>query len=281
MARTIEVIKAQIVASKDAETNLSSLNSTSQTAIWNLWAYIVAVSIYYIEVLVDLLKSTIDKTVADGVPGTAQWMKNKTLSFQYDLTTPQLLSVGTDFTIKYDPIDTTKQIITRCAVVQGGNKEVNIKVAKSATPEVLTALEKSALQGFWSVQGFAGVTINIINEVSDKLYLKGNIYYDGQYSEVIEANVITAIKAYLASLPFDGVIKLSAIEDTIQGVTGVKDVTLLDVALRSDSTAFASTTYMKQGGLFLVKSITPYSGYAIEENTSTYTFADKLDFIIE
>lgn len=281
MARTIEVIKAQIIAAKDAETNLSSLNSPSQTAIWNLWAYITAFCIYYLESLIDLFTVEIEAKISNGIVGTAGWIKARTLQFQYDITTPQLLQVGTDYSINYSTIDTTKQIITRCSVVQSGNKEVSIKVAKSVVPEVLTALEKASLVGYWNTLGFAGVQINIVNEVSDKLYLSGTIYYDGQYSEVISDTVILSINNYLASLPFDGVIKLSAIEDAIQSTIGVKDITLIDVALRADSTAFGSTTYMKQGGLFLVKSITPYSGYAIEETTGGYTFVDKLTFITE
>jgi hypothetical protein len=46
MARSIATIKQQIINAKNADPILSEkLTSTSQTAIWNLWAYITAVAI--------------------------------------------------------------------------------------------------------------------------------------------------------------------------------------------------------------------------------------------
>ncbi len=278
MARSIATIIALLDAEQAAQTGLSGLNSPSTTAIFKLWKYIVATQMFLQETLWDIYKAALELTISKAAVGTSAWLQDKVLEFQYDATTPQVLSVGSDFSVNYTTVDATKQIITRAAVNRTAQRTVLVKVAKSDPPVALSGPELSSLNGYLDDICFAGVNYVATSLVSDKLYLKANVYYDGQYSNTISASVISAVNVYLATLPFDGKIKLSAIVDSIQTVTGVNDVVLEDVAVRADATAFASKTYMVQGNTTLIPLYQLAAGYIIEETTASNTFTDTLTF---
>lgn len=278
MARSIATIVALLDAEQAAQTGLSGLNSPSTTAIFKLWKYIVATQMFLQETLWDIYKAALELTISKAAVGTSAWLQDKVLKFQYDATTPQVLSVGSDFSVNYTTVDTTKQIITRAAVNRTAQRTVLVKVAKSDPPVALSGPELSSLNGYLDDICFAGVNYVATSLVSDKLYLKANVYYDGQYSNTISESVISAVNVYLATLPFDGKIKLSAIVDSIQTVTGVNDVVLEDVAVRADATAFASKTYMVQGNTTLIPLYQLAAGYIVEETTASNTFTDTLTF---
>jgi len=278
MARSIATIVALLDAEQAAQTGLSGLNSPSTTAIFKLWKYIVATQMFLQETLWDIYKAALELTISKAAVGTSAWLQDKVLKFQYDATTPQVLSVGSDFSVNYTTVDTTKQIITRAAVNRTAQRTVLVKVAKSDPPVALSGPELSSLNGYLDDICFAGVNYVATSLVSDKLYLKANVYYDGQYSSTISDAVISAVNVYLATLPFDGKIKLSAIVDSIQSVTGVNDVVLEDVAVRADATAFASKTYMVQGNTTLIPLYQLAAGYIIAETTASNTFTDTLTF---
>lgn len=278
MARSIATIVALLDAEQAAQTGLSGLNSPSTTAIFKLWKYIVATQMFLQETLWDIYKAALELTISKAAVGTSAWLQDKVLKFQYDATTPQVLSVGSDFSVNYTTVDTTKQIITRAAVNRTAQRTVLVKVAKSDPPVALSGSELSSLNGYLDDICFAGVNYVATSLVSDKLYLKANVYYDGQYSNTISESVISAVNVYLATLPFDGKIKLSAIVDSIQTVTGVNDVVLEDVAVRADATAFSSKTYMVQGNTTLIPLYQLAAGYIVEETTASNTFTDTLTF---
>ena len=278
MARSIATIVALLDAEQAAQTGLSGLNSPSTTAIFKLWKYIVATQMFLQETLWDIYKAALELTISKAAVGTSAWLQDKVLKFQYDATTPQVLSVGSDFSVNYTTVDTTKQIITRAAVNRTAQRTVLVKVAKSDPPVALSGPELSSLNGYLDDICFAGVNYVATSLVSDKLYLKANVYYDGQYSSTISDAVISAVNVYLSALPFDGKIKLSAIVDSIQSVTGVNDVVLEDVAVRADATAFSSKTYMVQGNTTLIPLYQLAAGYIIEETTASNTFTDTLTF---
>lgn len=146
MARTLAQIQAQMDQEQAAQSSLAQLNSPSQTAIYTIWKYIVSLCIYLHEVLMDTKKSEIEDIVATSIVPSEAWLKSKVIEFQYDSVTPQVV-VMVDYAPQYDPIDTTKRIITRCSVKTQGNRVVTVKVAKSEPPVALSAPELTALQG--------------------------------------------------------------------------------------------------------------------------------------
>lgn len=281
MARTVAQIQTQMIAEKEAQSALSGLTSTSQTAIWRLFIYIQAVSINVFEQLMDLFKTEIEGIVENNYVGTPKWISTQCFKFQYDATTPQILELDTTETkLVYPTVDATLRIVTRASVNVDLNKNVNIKVAKSEPPEQLAAGEETALNAYLLEMMPAGVTYTVVNEVSDKLYIAGTIYYNGQYASTIDTDVPAAINAYLANIPFDGVLRVSELEQAIKTATGVIDLNLSDVWVRADSIPIANATKLIDAETLQIISTTFSAGYAVEEDTATYTWADKINYQI-
>lgn len=281
MARSIATIQATMDAEQALQTDLTTLNSPSQTAIYRLWKFITSTIINYLEQLWDIYKAELETQISAAAVGSNAWLQSKVMKFQYSASTPQVLAVDSNFAINYPTIDTTLQIITRCSVTTTSQRVCLVKVAKSDPPVALSAPELSSLSGFLSDLNFAGVNYVAQSLTSDKIYIDADIYYNGQYASTISANVIDAINAYLAAIPFDGKIKLMSLIDAIQGVTGVTDVVLRNIAIRADATAFANKTYLVQNKTSIIPLYQMYAGYATEETTSGYTFTDTLVFIAQ
>ena len=282
MARTIAQIKQIMIDEKNNQSALSGLTSTSQTALWNLWIYIVASCIAIFEQLQDLFKSDLETIAYNTPPNTPQWVREKVFNFQYNASIPQVAELNTTtFVVNYPTINTNYQIITRCAIVTENNKMVSVKVAKNEPPEPLDAGEETALDEYLDTWFNVGVNYQIINVDSDKIEIAADIYYDGQYSAVISTNVIAALEAYFANIPFNGIVSNQAIVDAIQGVLGVSLVKLSRVLVRRNSQAYGGgiTLYNLSTGVDSVKYQT-YAGYVTEETTTSHTFADTLNFIV-
>lgn len=279
MARSTATIQATMDAEQALQTDLTTLNSPSQTAIYTLWKFITSTIINYFEQLWDLYKVDLETIVSNAAVGSEQWVQSKVLAFQYDATTPQVLEVNTtDFSINYPITDTTLLLITRCSVITTAQRVVLVKVAKSDPPVALSAPELSSLSGYLSDLNFAGVNYIAQSLTSDKIYIKANIFYNGQYASTISDSVIAAIDLYLANIPFNGYVKLTSLVDAIQTVTGVTDIVLEDIAIRADATAFGSKTYLVQGNTSIINSYQLYAGYAVTETTSGSEIADTLTF---
>lgn len=281
MARTIEEIRDLLDAAQAAESTLSTLNNPSQTAEYNLWKDIYAMIQNMDEQLWDILRDEINAAIALAAPATPTWIKYKVEQFQYSATNPQVLQL-INFVPTYPVIDTDLQIITRCAVKTIGNNTVRVKVAKSDPPTVLTALEASSITGYIASIIPAGVVFQLVNVAADKLYVAADIYYDGQYGSTIQDEVIVSINAYLESLPADGIIEVSSLQNAINDTLGVTDVKITTIKARQDSTAFGSATvvYNLATGVNL-RVWNTVSASAVEETTVGQTFADTLTFIVQ
>lgn len=279
MAREIAVIKAQIIAEKNAQASLADLNSPSQTAIWNLWAFITAVSINLFEQLLDVFKVDLESRIARAGAGTIPWLRDRILEFQSGDDVEYTSGV-----IAYPVVDITKQIITRCSVTPDGNRVVKAKVAKSEPPEPLTVDEETELEFYLKQIRFAGTQINIVNQAADFLAVSAVVEFDGQYASSIQDSVIEALSSYLENLStvenFNGLIEVNAIEAAILSAAGAKRVKLTEVAVRAYNQVFADRNiiYSLASGIDLLKFET-ISGYAVEETESGETFTDKITYV--
>ena len=281
MARQISQIQQQILDDVAADSVLSGLlTSTSKRAIYRLWAYIVAVAVNALEQLIDIFTASVEATAAAASPATAAWLQAQILKFQYSATNPQVIQL-INFAPAYPVVDPTLRIISRCSVTTTKSNQVLIKVATGTTPAALSAPQLSALQSYVSAIGIAGVNYVTTSGVSDKLFVQANIYYAGQYSGVISANVIAAIDGYLASIPFNGRVKISDLENVIKSVTGVNDVVLVNVSARANGTAYGSGTFLVQNQQTVARLWNTVAGYIVSETTSGATLADSLTFIAE
>ncbi len=282
MARTVQQIKQSMIDAKNADANLAGLTSTSQTAKWNLYYFIVASCIAIFEQLQDLFKVDLETIAASSAPSTPQWTRNKVLQFQYDATTPQVAELNTTtFVIEYPVIDPSLQILTRCAVVTAPNRTALIKVAKNDPPEPISGGELSALDTYIDTFNPAGIAYIIINEDSDKMEVVADIYYNGQYASVISTNVVGALNNYMANLPFNGRITTQAVVDAIQSAEGVITASVSRILVRRDTVAYGAgvTLFNLATGVDSVNYDT-YAGYVTEETTATHTFADTLTYIV-
>jgi len=72
---------------------------------------------------------------------------------------------------------------------------------------------------------------------ADTLFVVADIYYQGQYSAVIQDNVYNSVNNYLVNLSktnFDGILKVSDLETAFRTATGVTDVFLRSVFATPD-----------------------------------------------
>jgi hypothetical protein len=279
MARTVAQIKQSMLDAKNADTTLSALTSTSQTAKWNLYYFIVASCIAIFEQLQDLFKTDLEAIASTAAPSTPQWTRNKVLKYQKgdvaELNT-------TTFVIEYPTVNVANQILTRCAVVTAPNRTVLIKVAKSDPPVPVSVGELAELQSYIETFNPAGIAFTLINENSDKMEVAATIYYNGQYSAVISTNVVAALNNYMANLPFNGVISTQAVVDAMQAAEGVISVSLARILVRKDTVAYGAgvTLYNLSTGVDSVQYQT-IAGYVVQETTATHTFADTLSYIVQ
>jgi hypothetical protein len=258
----------------------SLLTSTSKRAIYRLFTYIVAVAINALEQLIDIFTLSVESTAAKAAPATPAWVQDQILKFQYDANTPQVIQL-IDFAPQYPTVDETLRIISRCSVTTNLSNSVLIKVATGEPPAALSAPQLSALQSYVNQIGIAGVSYLVTSEISDKLFVQANVYYLGQYSAVIKANVVAAIEAYLGAIPFNGQMKITDLEDAITGVEGVTDVVMVNVRARGNSTAFADGSFLVQNQQTIGRLWATIAGYIVGETTSGNTLNDSITFIAE
>lgn len=294
MARSIATIQAALIAdvianftalANDPNTSASDkaellkfVANTSKRAIWREWTFNTAVAIALSEQQIDVLQAQIDAVVAKAPSATSAWIQDKVLNyFQFDPNVPQVVKL-VDFVPKYPIEDASLRIITRCSVITASSFVVNVKVAKQNPPVQLSSSESDALKTFLKTIGIAGVKYELINEVSDKIYIEGEIKAFGSYSAVIKTNVIAAINNYLASIPFNGILKVIDIEKTIRNVEGVDDVILKNVRARNNSEVFPIGTSLINNFTLVKSFYETLSGYIVEENTAGQDFSTKLTF---
>jgi hypothetical protein len=288
MARTISTIEQQILDSITADATLSPLlTSTSKRAIYRLFAFIVAVAINLLEQLMDIFTADNESTAAKAAPATPAWLQAQIFKFQYSDTTPQVIQF-IDYAPAYPTVDTTLQIISRASVTTTVANQVQIKVATGATPAALSGAQLDGLKAYINPPngiGIAGITYNVTTAEADKLYIQATIYYSGDYSAVIQANVKAAINNFLAVQSdvnhFNGKMKLSDLELAIRNVEGVNDVVMVNVKARPDAIAFASGTYLIQSQQVLSRQWSTVSGYIVAETTVGSTLDDSLTFVAE
>lgn len=259
MSKTTAQILSEIIAFKEANSNLSGLTSTSLYSKWrNLYATASAeISIFeqlYDQFLLDLEYQKLTTPVY-----TQSWWNDQMLNyFQYS-TDPDkgVLKINDQFQYFYTTEDDATKIIKFSATKQSDNsRQTTIKVAKddgTGVPEVLTLAEISAAKSFVDRKKGAGLLISVVSFPSDKIKLNVDIYFDGQYVlDDVKNDCIEAIKGYFATLEFDGDIRLQKIVDAIQSVQGVEDLEV------------KSTSGLQDGGTYqaFTRKFITKSGYA-------------------
>lgn len=280
MARTTTVIFNDMVARKDAEADLDGLTSASQSAIWRLLFWVQAQSINLFEQLMDALTVDIQLIADNSIAGSAAWLQNQVLLFQYDAGDPQVLQI-IDGLPAYTTVDPALRIVKSASVKEGLNRIVFVKAAKDEGSglEALDVNELAALDSYVINIGFAGIPYVIQSDSPDRCQFTASIYYKGQYvATTVKTNVIAAINAYLIALPFDGVIEFNKVIDAVQTVEGVNDIDTQNAVLKIRGFSVAADDPRV---ITVERSQETAAGYIIEDDTAGYTFDDTLTMVLD
>ena len=229
MARTIAEIKQSIVDAKNADTNLSALNSTSAVADWNLWAYIVAVCQWTMEKLFDAHVAEVQAILATQKPHTLQWYVTMAKAFQYG----DALPADSD---QYDNTGNTadeiaiKQVVNFASATEvGAGLRIKAATLSGSTLVPLSADQLTAFTAYMNLVKDAGVRLTVTSGPADRFVTTIKVYYDplvlnasGQRLDgTNNTPVQQAITNFLDSLPFNGVFILNSYIAALQAVDGV------------------------------------------------------------
>jgi len=251
----------------------------SQANLFILITYIVAVAISLFEQVMFLFQNEIEALVATSAAGTAQWLQAQCLAFQYSATTPQVVQYNTTTnTIAYPVVNTSLQIIKQCAIQSNINNVVLIKV-NTASAGVLSSPQLTAFQSYINQIVFAGTQYNVISALPDYLMVGVQVYYNGQYTPTITTTVPAAINNYLANLPYNGNVDLTALEEAITAVQGVNDVVFTQVEIRANGVSVGNATKMVNASTTLIPYIATYAGTAIIDTATGRTLTDTVSYI--
>lgn len=273
MARELQEIYQAIVDEKDNQTSLqglapqadslddfkNDLNSSSKVAKWRLFAYLVALAIWTLEVLWDMFKKEIQEIVDKSPAGTSQWYQDQVFDYQegYALT-----YINDKY--QYTTIDEAAKIVKLCAVIERNDGVLLIKVAKLSAnnPVPLTTVEYNALQGYLQKIKFAGTPIALISDVADLLKIVGEVFYDPLFPlPTLKTNVEQAVTNYIKNLPFNGVFKVNSLIDAVQEVQGVTDFVPSAVEAKYGALPYTNVTrtYIANAGYLGIDSAFPLS----------------------
>lgn len=230
MARTISEIQSEIIADVQADSTLGAqLTSTSVTAIWRLWTYVVASAIWALEVLFDAFKAEATELVAAQKPHTLRWYRQKALDFQLGGTLVDGDDIFDNSALSDDQVEVQK-IIKAAAAVEDGNVLI-VKVARLSGDELepLSVPQLAAFTAYMTEIKDAGVKLQSRSVNPDHLRLDVDVYYDatvlgsdGARLDGAETTPVQdAIDAFLRSTPFNGVFVKSYLTDAMQAVEGV------------------------------------------------------------
>lgn len=283
MSRTINEIYTDIITEKnslesledlgypgdDTELLLQDLNSSSKVAVWRLWAYVTAVTIFFHEKLWDLFKAEVEEKLK-AIPGTDTWLANECRKFQNGDT----LIFNSDGTYGYSTLKPEDQIIKRVAVTGNFGASV-VKIASQDEEEgplrKLTPEELTAFQGYLNLIQYAGSSVTAVSNASDKLKFSIEVFHNALIPiTTLELNVENAINSYLANLEFNGAFRVIKLVDTIQAVAGVVDVSIESIEAKADDAGnFTNVSRVYE----------PASGYLEIETGSQYS--EMLKFSVE
>ena len=281
MARSLQQIKTEIQIQVRLYPSLDAFKfpaqGGSQVSIFNLMITIVSTSILVFEKIHDIFKEDITALAEGAVSGNAKWLQNQILLFQYGDT----VQLDENYSPYYPVVDATKQIVSRCAIID--SSPVGIKVAKGIVPnlEPLLLDEMNALKDYYyGTQfeegiGFAGIPATFSSDYPDRMYVEANVYYSSQLvTATVKSATITAIDNFFATFQevnFNGTVFIIKLTDAIQAVTGVTRVVYTAITARDVNTVYGSATPVDFQG-----SWSTVAGYIISEDTVTHTLDDSI-----
>ena len=262
MARKIAEIQQSIIDAKNADATLAGLTSTSNTAIWLLWTWVIATVSWTLEVLFDRHKAEVTAIINGQSPHTLEWYAYMAKQFQYGVSLP----AGSDVYLVVPPADATVLIIKYAAAIEM-SRQVRVKVAKLSAGILapLSSPELTAFSAYMNRIKDAGLRLQLTSGNPDNLQLAVNIYYDpltldntGARLDGTGATVVKdATNNFLDNLPFNGLFVLNSLIAAMQAVEGVRIAQVVTAQAN-----YAATPYVS-----IPVEYVPDAGYMILDDT--------------
>ena len=246
MARTTEEILEEMNTEAATHEELRTLQSNrSRVSMWSYTKQVIAFVAKTVEELFDTHRQEVLEAIAAQQIGSLSWYATQVQAFQYGAQ----LSIVNNIPQYLTP-DPRARIVKHVSITEGGSVTTDpyfqepsgtliVKVVKQGANQALAPLEEdeqAALREYLRQIKFAGTRIVLMSEAADTIRLKATVTIDKQIikhdgSSIRNDSVYPieeALKTFFRQLPFNGTVYVSAIEDTIQKVTGVVDARVLE-----------------------------------------------------
>jgi hypothetical protein len=251
----------------------------SKTSFVNIIVFIVASAVWILEVIFDDHKTETNEKLMNQKVHTLRWYEQTGLAFQYGHTLPDIIEKEED---TYDNTNRSDEEVEASKVVKkvsvnklpaNDDNDIQMKVAGAADDGNLIQLSNDpatpyydAFKAYCEKVFPAGVYIEYVNRVADKLKIALRVYYDplilnatgnpltGGDSEPVRETVLAYLKS---GIDFNGVIVLNDLTDKLQLIDGVPIPEI------------TNAQYEAQDGSFLplITKHQPFSGYFTTEET--------------
>jgi hypothetical protein len=223
----------------------------------------------------------IERVIEYTNPHTAGWIVQKAKEFQYDDNTPQALEL-VDGVPQYPIINESLRPVVNCCVRATAARLAKVYVAGDDLTVPLSANVTDSLNDYFNSflqvsNGLAGTTCDVVSTDPDIAYIKGTIYFYGQKSATIQANVIAAIQAFLKFPRIDGVLTAIELTKAVLAVDGVFDFVIDDLAVRAHGGGFPGT-YIIQSKIDQLVTPLSVSGFYITETQAGEEIETRLTF---
>jgi hypothetical protein len=273
MARTLTEIQAAILAEKDNQPALATLDSPSTTAIWRLWVFVVASALWVQEQLWELFKVQLQDIANRTAAGTAPWYAQKVREFQWSGTALYYLVFDANNQAVYNQVSAADRIVRYVAVTERSDGTVVIKAAADGggVPQPLTTPQITALVDYLLRIKFAGTVTEVISLPADTIRCPMEVYYrPGINPTLLLEQVKTAVRNYLNSLPFSGTLLIEHIQDAVQRLEPVTSVKLGTIQAGNPPTLeLAAISRMYE----------TLAGYIVHDETPSYTLDDLITLV--
>ncbi len=270
MARTIDDIMRSIEVEASNMPELSQLEENpSRVGVWRYVKHVVAFVAHTLERMLDNHKKELEEQLHLQQIGSLNWYAQQALKYQ------QGHSIGLiNFVPQYVRESAAARIIKHAAISVKPNGVVEVKVVKAGHDKRLIRLTQNELSGFQSYMhsiSFAGIRVEASSEHPVYIRQSTELQVDNQINAPAGTNdgteiygVRNALAAYFKELPFNGWVRMSAIEDAMQRVEGVIDVHVSIAEYRGNEEWIAFS-----------KAFQPSSGHAFLSHLSQFIYRNK------
>ncbi|MDD2962578.1 MAG: hypothetical protein PHQ65_07790 [Bacteroidales bacterium] len=257
----------------NAKNLLLDADSGSKIANWRLWLWVVAVASFVVEGLFDTAKAYIASVVNATRPHTLRWYEQEAKKWQYG---HEITWIDDDH-YGYLVDDALSRIVTDVAATEADDGSLTIKAVKRASgfPVALATHELQSFTAFWARWKDAGVRVAIVSQNPNVLDIQAVVLRDrlvlaedGTLIRDSSVNTLqVALDTWLNNLQFNGVIRITDIEQAAKTAEGIIDfsITFLWIA------DYTETSWQQ-----VAREVVPSSGFAvIDYERSDFNYVDE------